>query len=381
MNRRSRLAVPVVGLFLSVACGSPRDEARPLSTEKGVFASSESLLRTEGTAPLPVQTSPVVRGVQVGGTPMEDNSPSIAFDATGGRIAQFSSWDGSVSTARGYFERRAPDSELLWAKTFAGEAWHSAVNAAGESFLWAFVQDLGGPSVVKLSANGDVVWSLRAPADDIFLAPGGNGDLYALISASRPAVSTTLLHITSNGVVSVVAEQPFGPGCPWSGLVAWNGSDRIAMLCDDRTVRAFNTRAVRQLWTFRVADLGGGVVPDFVFSDLKFTPDGDVLVAWEGNLTAIGSGGPLRWSRKLATGGNLRLAAAPNGNIAAAAGAIHLLDPHGNPIWSAPLPGAVEVASLAFDPAGRVAVAGRFFAEFAGVMPQGRSDVFVVLLE
>jgi hypothetical protein len=331
--------------------------------------------------------------VEVGGTPLADTGVAIAFAPDGGRLLHLNFFDPAIALAipRAYVERRSPDGTLLWARQWDGGVLTSVVNAEGETFHWGYSIGRHGSWLLKLTSDGASAWVHEVPPDSMVrLAPGPNGDVLALfapINVNGVELPPTLLRVAADGAISLIRDRPFGSACR-TVSVAWNGGDRVAVLCgtygdpeQENSVRMFDAGFVER-WASSLPARPATV------ATIAMTPDGGVAVARAEELSMIGREGQPEWSRALDGAGGAQVATDPAGRVAVATAAqIAVLDRRGVLLREVRLPvepaTAVTPLSIAFDPGGGVSVAGVFRElNYRGqpIAPAGGTDVFVVEL-
>jgi hypothetical protein len=372
---RSGRALVVASLCVACGAGSS-DRATPLLQPLAIGE-----LASTSTAGPP----PPLRAVEAGGLAGDDAAEIVAFDPSGARILYVvSAHDGR---AWGYIERRSAGGVLEWVvQRELRQLGGVQVNRRGEVFVVDWSDEV--PRVWKIGADGETRWSIDGFASPQVL-PLSDGGVVVMDGAARllrrfdaDGVETMARTFFCDRCVLVATtddELVIGHGVYVRNELNYSGCALVKIAPD-----------LQERWRTEFVDPSCGVMAP--------APDGGVLLEVSEGLVAIGADGAVRFRRDLPRddwGGITGIAVDPgSGRIAlsairSSAGTptiqhVHVLDELGEPLWTASTDAALVIYSLAFDPSGRLAVAGQYReTDFLGRhhVPNGFSDAFYLQFE
>ncbi len=199
-----------------------------------------------------------------------DASPLVCADSL-----YAASWDG-------YLYALDSQGSLLWKKSVEAEIDASPVAAEGLLFLQNWQRQVFALNAV----DGSVRWQFsypESPADDhrqgallpvgeLVLLPAWGGTLYAL------EVSSGKVRWQMDGYL------------PLRAAPAWDG-EQLYLSAGNGTFAAISLNG-KELWSHKLS------AP--VLTSASITPDGPVVVARDGQISAFSTDGHLRWQRELA---------------------------------------------------------------------------------
>jgi hypothetical protein len=318
----------------------------------------------------------VLRTVEAGGDWGQDNVVALAFDASGARTLLVDSSDPWTNAWYSHLERRSAGGELRWERF--GHYFSAAVSASGDVFVEVPPEPddpAGASRFAKLgAADGEPQWEVAVRGPLLPLSGGG-----AIAFDSDYAL---LRRFGADGVEAA----PVKSLCFGCGLTV-TADDGLAILHSLQNGNSLLVKLGLDLVERWRTEVPGGAIR------LVATADGGLAIAQPQAVAVLDGDGAVRFRRELPIEewGNLGhlIAADPAGRIGLITTlgrwtGVHVLDATGEVAWSSVTDAALFPESIAFDPPGRLAVAGYHHeTDFRGqhVVPNGPSDAFYLQFE
>jgi hypothetical protein len=376
----TRTCTPALAV-LCLACGAaPPPIAQPPAAAvlqplpRGAFAAQAT-----DAEPLPPAR---LRAMEGGGGGIDD-WPVVEFDATGARTVSVVSafTEGTVA----YLERRTADGALVWTLEDPS-SFLVALDRAGGALL---VRDGDPAELTRIGADGRTAWTARGR--EVYALPSG-GAIFRDASGSLRRLDRDGRELGTPVLPTLCDADPGSAGCAWA--LTSDDAVVVASLSLDLARSRVEKRELdgTSRWSIELPRAIGLVAADRSGGAVFWSSEDDHVIA-------VAADGSVRFDRPRprapeGTPAGLPLIATDDGGrvgivvthytSGALLHSVHLLGADGELQWGSWAVGNLAFTSAAFDPAGRLAVAGQHWeTDFLGVhyAPTGNTDAFYLQFE